>query len=439
MERFNIMNSRIPLYVNFYKKVIRSRLRLFLTLSGMVLSVVILLIGIAFSETYFFSKYSEIDLYKQLKVSVVSGNYNYDLYRSILDLEDYSSTLELISPYIYPIFHGEYNGKQVEINVRDIRTNNINLHLLLNGTDPLSRYSGKLLHGRLLDEKDIEQKANVAIIDEALSDLLFGLSNGVGEKINIPVYQLNYQTGMMEISYYEELLIVGILSASPTQRDDISQKLTSDNTTAVIESNVYTPLSLTIAEKNTESYDMTVLTYSSNKQAYYNSLSIISKKIYESDSQTYYSVENYYTLGTRINNLVSSTKSSLVTILLFLFIASGLLIANTMFFSVKERINEIGIRKAIGAFDSDIVKQFVFEGFIYGVISACVGIILGVFIGSGIYIFLDLKSTWNVYLIFSPSAIILCFIVPVIVGTISSVLPAIYASKIKITDAIKSE
>lgn len=57
------------LYINYLQKVIRSHLRLILTLSGLVLSVIVLFIGLVFSETYFASKYSTIEIYNKNKAS----------------------------------------------------------------------------------------------------------------------------------------------------------------------------------------------------------------------------------------------------------------------------------------------------------------------------------------------------------------------------------
>ena len=73
------MDSRIFLYINFLKRLLRSHLRLILTLSGMVLSVILLLTGFSFSETYFSSSYAAIDSFKQSKVSLISGVYDYEL------------------------------------------------------------------------------------------------------------------------------------------------------------------------------------------------------------------------------------------------------------------------------------------------------------------------------------------------------------------------
>lgn len=184
---------------------------------------------------------------------------------------------------------------------------------------------------------------------------------------------------------------------------------------------------------------MNIVSFNRNSQSYKANYLQLQSIVNGHSSQYTYHIHNYYTLGVQINSIVNSIKSTLMTILFFLFILSGLLIVNTMFFSVKERINEIGIRKAIGAFDCDIVKQFVFEGFIYGVISACIGIIIGISLASNIYYFLELNKEWNVHLMISLETVIICIMLPIIVGTAASLPPAIYASRIKITDAMKSE
>jgi ABC-type antimicrobial peptide transport system permease subunit len=55
-------------------------------------------------------------------------------------------------------------------------------------------------------------------------------------------------------------------------------------------------------------------------------------------------------------------------------------IVNTMTIAVTERMREIGIRKAIGAGDGDILREFVVEAAVIGALGASVGISLGALI-----------------------------------------------------------
>ncbi len=59
-------------------------------------------------------------------------------------------------------------------------------------------------------------------------------------------------------------------------------------------------------------------------------------------------------------------------------------IANTMFTSVLERRKEIGVMKAIGAKNSDILKIFVIESSLLGLIGGIVGVILGLLLAFGV-------------------------------------------------------
>lgn len=56
---------------------------------------------------------------------------------------------------------------------------------------------------------------------------------------------------------------------------------------------------------------------------------------------------------------------------------------------------------------------------------------------SGIYIIMDGYDRWNTFLVVSDKAVLLAFLSSMLVCVFASILPAIYASRIKITDAIK--
>lgn len=135
-------------------------------------------------------------------------------------------------------------------------------------------------------------------------------------------------------------------------------------------------------------------------------------------------------------------KRIIVSAILFFYIISAVGCKNrktTMFFSVKERINEIGIRKAIGADVTDIILQFVYEGGVYGFLSALVEIILSVLIDTIVYIALISMNIWNpqVAIIVKPETLLLVAVISIFISIISSIIPAIYASRIKVTEALR--
>ncbi len=87
-------------------------------------------------------------------------------------------------------------------------------------------------------------------------------------------------------------------------------------------------------------------------------------------------VEAMETLGTVTNT---------ITILLLIIVAVSLVVGgvgvtNVMYVIVSERTKEIGLRKAVGAKEEDILKQFLLESVLITVMGAIVGIILGVIV-----------------------------------------------------------
>ena len=99
-------------------------------------------------------------------------------------------------------------------------------------------------------------------------------------------------------------------------------------------------------------------------------------------------------------------------------LVGGIGIMNIMLVSVTERTREIGIRKALGATRSAILRQFMIEA----VVLCCLGGIIGIIVGSGGATAMSAAFQWNVKI--SPAAIVLAFAFSAVVGVIFGVWPA---------------
>ena len=112
---------------------------------------------------------------------------------------------------------------------------------------------------------------------------------------------------------------------------------------------------------------------------------------------------------------------------------------NTMFFSVKERIGEIGIKKSFGASKFSIVMQFMLEGIIMALISCVLAIISGVIVGGFIaniiqdIMYISFSVSYSMEIIYLP------IIIAGIYGVLFSFLPSYYGANIKVTDALRFE
>jgi len=106
---------------------------------------------------------------------------------------------------------------------------------------------------------------------------------------------------------------------------------------------------------------------------------------------------------------------------------------NIMLVSVTERTREIGLRKAIGARDTDIMVQFLIEA----IVMTFTGGIVGVLFGSGIALLLAVVAGWTIKV--SLSSILLATIFSIVVGVVFGLWPARQASKLNPIEALRYE
>jgi putative ABC transport system permease protein len=115
-------------------------------------------------------------------------------------------------------------------------------------------------------------------------------------------------------------------------------------------------------------------------------------------------------------------------------------ITNTMYTSVLERTKEIGVMKAVGAKNSDILTIFLIESGLLGLTGGLIGVLLGMGIGKSIeYIAINFIGTNLLRVVFPSYLIIGCLVFAFLVGAISGTWPAYRASKIRPVDALRYE
>lgn len=114
-------------------------------------------------------------------------------------------------------------------------------------------------------------------------------------------------------------------------------------------------------------------------------------------------------------------------------LVGGIGIMNIMLASVLERIKEIGVRRAMGAFRRDIVQQFLFESIIISVIGGLLGIILGVVVAKVI------ASSAEIPTIISPGSVILSAGVAMSIGLFFGIFPARKAANQDPIKALRSD
>ncbi|MBB4075764.1 macrolide transport system ATP-binding/permease protein [Bartonella fuyuanensis] len=123
--------------------------------------------------------------------------------------------------------------------------------------------------------------------------------------------------------------------------------------------------------------------------------------------------------STRILTLLVSSIASIS------LIVGGIGVMNIMLVTVSERINEIGVRMAVGARQSDILQQFLIEAVLVCVIGGGLGILFGFSVGG---LFLLFKAP--IHLVYTIDSIILSLSFSTFIGICFGFSPARQASRL---------
>ena len=119
-------------------------------------------------------------------------------------------------------------------------------------------------------------------------------------------------------------------------------------------------------------------------------------------------------------------------------LVGGIGIMNIMLVSVIERTKEIGLRKAVGARDQDIMLQFIVESLIIGLVGGIIGVLFGWGISSAISNVAMMGGTvMNAEM--SLDSILLAVIFSISVGLVFGIYPARRAANLEPVEALRTE
>lgn len=273
----------------------------------------------------------------------------------------------------------------------------------------------KLVEGRYLNPNDLNNKQYVAVIGRMVQRDLIKNASPIGKELEI--------NGTM-------FKVVGVFSDDGGDWDErmISIPITT----------------LQQMKKGSDTVSTVYITYDQNltpdKAIEYSDQlekQLKSKHKVSPDDESGVVVRN------NAKNLGETFQFMFILTLIVGFIGMGTLLAgiigisNIMVYIVKERTQEIGVRKAIGAKPKSIVALIIQESIVITVISGLIGVGLGVLtlnlIGDNLekYFILNPSVGWGI--------IIAAFISLIISGLIAGFVPAYRASKIKPIEALRTE
>jgi putative ABC transport system permease protein len=277
--------------------------------------------------------------------------------------------------------------------------------------------------GRMFTKQEEDAKANVAVVSDTFSKVMYGnLESPLGKIIELElggqkeIFEIIgvYDTGEnVEITPEESLR--GRIYLSFAKMDQLV------GTGDLRAHSIYLMID--------EAYD--------SQQVGYQIGRLLDKR---HNTKNGYNVQTILQQAEQINSILGMVTTFIGFVAAISLLVGGIGIMNIMLVTVKERTREIGIRKAIGATNQEVLRQFLIEAVILTLIGGIIGLILG-YLGGNLIIMimntLDLGMVLEAHL--KASMVIFSVGVSSLIGIVFGVYPAKQAAKLDPIEALRYE
>lgn len=286
----------------------------------------------------------------------------------------------------------------------------------------LKLFNVRVAEGRDIAASDVKAMEKVVIIGQTVKDRLFADRNPIGEKIKLKDVSLRVvgvmePTGVKMMFNFDELLYLPLTTA---------QKLIIGGDSINM---------IAIEAKSESQID----------QAVTDVRAILRDRHKIDNPENDLSKDDFKVMSQKETASMVSTVTSVLTIFLSLIAAIALLVGgigimNIMFVSVTERTREIGLRKAVGARNKDILIQFLMEAVILTIAGGLIGIFGGLAVSYLSTLALQQVASLKGWVFVVPyQTIAIAFGICVAIGIIFGIYPARAASLKNPIEALRYE
>ncbi|TNH73593.1 macrolide ABC transporter permease/ATP-binding protein MacB [Aeromonas hydrophila] len=265
----------------------------------------------------------------------------------------------------------------------------------------------KLTNGRLFDERDIQNRAAVAVVDGKTIESLLSKQDPVGQVVLV---------GTLPVR------IIGVVEEE-TGFGRSSQSV-----------NVWLPYSAVMSRLISQNHfsQLTIRVKDGVQPA------LAEQAAIELLTQRH-GVKDFFTFSS--DSIIKSVEKTTATMTLLVsaiavisLIVGGVGVMNIMLVSVVERTREIGIRIAVGARQSDILQQFLIEAVMVSLLGGMLGVGVSLFIGLLFSLFVE-----SIQMHFSLFSILMAFGCSSLIGILFGYLPARNAARLDPVEALARE
>ena len=267
--------------------------------------------------------------------------------------------------------------------------------------------------GQFFTEEDNKASLRYAVLGQTVVNNLFGGRNPIGETIRI---------GRIPFS------VIGVMESKGADLNGVDQ-----------DDQIFIPIKTALRRVFNLNYINTINIQATSIDKMDNAIMQITDVLREQHRLNRKNKPDDFTIQNQIELLKTRKETTNTFTALIVstagvsLLVGGIGILAIMLIAIKERINEIGLRIAVGASRKDILLQFVIESSILSIGGGIIGIVIGILTT----IIIILATDWTLSI--SVPSIIYSFLFSLVTGLFFGAYPAWKASMLNPIEALKSE
>ncbi|MFT9076464.1 ABC transporter permease [Ethanoligenens sp.] len=270
-----------------------------------------------------------------------------------------------------------------------------------------------LLHGTMLTNADIQNNANVCLVEDAYARAAYKRSNIVGKTITIFVNNTS-----------TPLTIKGVVANGSGMFYNLVG--------SYIPGFVYVPYTTAEVLRGADGYDQIAVQTNSNTNNDAIGNRIISALSTDNSGNTYVAM-NMFKQRQQLLSVLGIITLIISAVGGISLIVAGLGIMTVMTVSVSERTKEIGIKKAIGAPRGAILLEFLFEALGISMLGGAAGLAAGLSLAYIAMLIMHIPFAWTI------QSVLISTQLSIAIGVIFGVYPAMKAARLNPVEALRCE
>jgi len=273
------------------------------------------------------------------------------------------------------------------------------------------------IEGEMFGEQAINEKASIAVIGYKVNQELFGQSSGHGEKITIGGRKFRVsgvlpQLGQVAFAQVDEMVLIPYTTA-------MTYLLGQTHFNEFIV-RVDDPSHVPQTERDIE-------------------LTLRDTHDLEPGDENDFVIRTPAQLMEQVDTILLSLTIFLSAVVAIALLVGGIGIMNIMLVSVAERTREIGLRKAVGATDANILTQFLFEATLLTLLGGATGVAAGAALSFVASVAINTYTNLEWSFVLPLEAVLGALIFSIVIGLVFGIYPARKASRKSPMEALRYE